>query len=154
MCGCCIRGRFRGVGTKDDGRHEEPLAQPAGDDKRVAAVVAGSRKDQDRAPALAGHRPGDLRCRKSGSLHQRQFPRGGFDGPQFGGSVDRRERRRWGHGGIIGAACEAPGQGKWTKPRRRRYTSRSMPPDARHVVGQSGQMCVSIYPQYLTGPMG
>ena len=97
MRGRGVGRKLRRLGAKYDGRHEKPLAQPTGDNKRIAAVVAWSREHQDRPATFARHGPGHFGCGVPGPLHQRQFARGGLDGPQFGGSVDRRQRRQKGH---------------------------------------------------------
>jgi hypothetical protein len=51
-----VGGHLRHLAREDDGDVEKALAQPPRDDERITAVVAGARKDEDGAAAVADHR--------------------------------------------------------------------------------------------------
>ncbi len=107
------------VGAKHDRRLVEPLAHPACDDERVAAVVAGTGEDEDLAATIAGERPCGLRRREPGTLHQRQRARPILDRAQVDGAIDGREPGRGSHRRIIGGATaltRGTPSAKWTNP--------------------------------------
>ena len=71
------------VASKDDVHVVIAAAQQTGNDECVAAVVAGTGKDDDGAPPIAAEAQGDVRRRSACALHEtvRRMP--GLDGAQL-----------------------------------------------------------------------